>query len=245
MPANFSYVARTTFSNLITDFTKPKQRLPFLRGWLRANYRYFVFRPNIPQISIYDLVQEERPPQFDFSYEYSSMTLPPIELYVLSVLSQQEKPQTIFEFGTYKGDTTLHLAKCNPNSQLTTIDFPLAADGFVHYNEDTDYPVVFKPGESFHGSAEADRITQLYGDTTTFDFSDHYGKYDFIYIDAEHDYKWGISDSRNAFKMLKPGGTIVWDDYALWPGLKQAVEELSTNRPIYHIRDTRLAIMQS
>ncbi|HFC11916.1 MAG TPA: class I SAM-dependent methyltransferase, partial [Anaerolineae bacterium] len=154
------------------------------------------------------------------------------------------KPKMIFEFGTYKGDTTYHLAKCNPDSQLTTIDFPPSEDGFIHYNQDTDFPVVFKPGERFYNTPEAARITQLQGDTTTFDFSDHYGKYDFIYIDAEHEYKWGMSDSLNAFKMLKKGGTIVWDDYATWPGLKQAVEELAADKPIYHIESTRLAIMQ-
>ncbi len=249
MEANLSYVIRSVVQNVVADVTQPrKRRFTFLREWLRTNYRYMVYRPNLKSVSINDLArQSENMPVIDIHYRYSSMSLPPMELYVLGMLLQQEKPQSIFEFGTYKGGTTLHIAKCSPDSKITTIDFDPGAsgDGLVHYNEDTDFPRVFAPGQHFHGTPENERITQIFGDTTTFDFSDHYGKYDFIFIDAEHEYDPGMSDSLNSFKMLKPsGGIIVWDDYSTWPGLKQAVEELSANNPIYHIENTRLAYMR-
>lgn len=248
LEANLSYVARSVASNIAADVTQPRTRkFKFFRDWVRTNYRYFVYRPNLPQISIPDLFQDQDMPFIDIHYRYSSMTLPPLELYVLGLLLQKFRPKTIFEFGTYKGGTTLHIAKCSPDSQITTIDYDpgQSADNKVHYNEDTGFGRIFTPGQHFHGLPEHDRITQVYGDTLKYDFTDHYGKYDFIFIDAEHEYIPGMSDSLNSFKMLKPqGGVIVWDDYSTWPGLKQAVEELSANNPIYHIENTRLAYMR-
>ena len=244
--ANLSFVARSFAHNLVADLKQPRtSRLGYMRDWVRSNYRWLVYRPNLPTISIYELCNDN-PPRVDLSFQYSSMTLPPMELYVLSVLCQQYRPKNIFEFGTYKGATTSHLAKSAPTAHITTLDFDpgTSDDGLVHYLPDTDYGRSFKPGQHFHGEPEQERITQVYGDSMKFDFSPYENQFDFIFIDAEHTYEPGISDSLNAFKMLKKKGIVVWDDYSTWPGLKQAVEELSAEYPIVHIAETRLAMMQ-
>ena len=246
--ANLSYVAKSFAANVVADIKQPrKRRFGYMRDWVRTNYRWLVYRPNLPSTSIYELCGESSPPRLDISYQYSSMTLPPMELYVLGMFCQWYKPKRIFEFGTYKGGTTLHLARSAPDALITTLDFdPNAADdGLVHYLEDTPYTRHFKPGQHFHGLPEQERITQVYGDSLKFDFTPYHDQFDLIFVDAEHEYVPGMSDSKNAFKMLKKAkGVIVWDDYSTWPGLKQALEELSAEYPIYHIKETRLAMMR-
>ena len=52
--------------------------------------------------------------------------------------------------------------------------------------------------------------------------------FDFIYIDASHEYESVISDIRAYAKLLKPGGCLVGDDYMTnWPGVIKAVDEFA------------------
>lgn len=61
------------------------------------------------------------------------------------------------------------------------------------------------------------------------DVLDGYGaKFDFVYIDASHEYASVISDIRAYAKLLKPGGCLIGDDYCRnWPGVIEAVDEFS------------------
>ena len=82
------------------------------------------------------------------------------------------------------------------------------------------------------------------GDSATFDFSPFYQEIDLIFIDGSHQYNYVKVDSENAFKMLRPGGVIIWDDYATvqWPGVTKALNELSHKQALYWIKDTGLVI---
>ena len=51
---------------------------------------------------------------------------------------------------------------------------------------------------------------------------------DLIHIDGGHDYQSVISDLREWWPVLKPGGMLIGDDYydeTHWPGVKQAFDE--------------------
>ena len=59
---------------------------------------------------------------------------------------------------------------------------------------------------------------------------------DFVFIDGSHDYESVKKDIQAWLPKVKSGGVLAGDDYATWPGVKQAVDELlplAQKRDIY------------
>jgi len=59
------------------------------------------------------------------------------------------------------------------------------------------------------------------------------GFFDWIYVDADHRYEAVARDATVAARKLKPGGTLVFNDYTMWSpiegipyGVPQVVHEL-------------------
>jgi hypothetical protein len=154
--------------------------------------------------------------------------------------------RTAFEIGTYHGETSWLLARNNPGLQVFTLDFP-GPDAVQHAKyrlTDPECFLAWNRGRSFTGTPEAPRITPLFGDSATFDFSPYHGKMELVFIDGSHSYDYVRSDSAAALRMLSDRGTIVWDDYLYYPGVYRHLNELSAtlDRPIFHIVGTRLAV---
>jgi hypothetical protein len=164
---------------------------------------------------------------------------------VLSAMSVALGCERIFEIGTYRGDTTWLLAHNSPDARIHTLDLPgpAAVSGAKLELTDPEYFDTWDRGARFRGTPEASRITQLFGDSATFDFSPYRGAIDLVYIDASHSYSYVRSDSEAALEMLSDGGTIVWDDYTFYPGIYAYLNDLAPalDRPIFHILGTRLA----
>lgn len=157
--------------------------------------------------------------------------------------------RTFFEIGTNRGRTTWTVARHNPELRLYTLDVPPSEEPEQTALElGADDRMYFRPpelcGDAFRDTAEAARITQLWGDSATFDFSGHEGQIDFVYIDGAHTYEYVVRDTASALRILSPTGTIAWDDYATGPGVYEALLELAPtfDRPVYHLLDTRMAI---
>lgn len=170
------------------------------------------------------------------------------QVMLIAALAQGLGAKTFFEFGTNRGRTSWTVARNNPEITVYTLDLPLDQQ-----SADTTFRLescdeCFRPGtacgEAFLDTPEAARITQLWGDSATFDYSPYEGSMDLIYIDGAHTYEYVKSDTANALAMLSPSGTIVWDDYAPHPGVYRLVTELapSVDHPVYHVFGTRLAL---
>ena len=147
------------------------------------------------------------------------------ELLTLKAICQFLRPSRIFEFGTHEGYSSLAMAQACAESQIYTLDL-------------VDYG---------HRAFQGERIHALLGDSQDYDFAPYYGKMDLVFVDAGHFYRLVRRDSENAFKMVRPGGCIVWDDYVFGSrrdsGVKHALEELYASRPdLRRIRGTRMAI---
>ncbi len=165
---------------------------------------------------------------------------------VLAALATLLQCDSIFEFGTYRGDTSWLLAHNLPDARIFTLDLP-GPDAVEHAEldiTDHEYFENWNRGARFRGTPEARRITQLFGDSATFDFAPYSGKMDLVYVDASHSYSYARSDTEAAFGMLSETGTIVWDDYTYYPGLYAYLNELAPNldRPLFHLLGTRLAL---
>lgn len=168
---------------------------------------------------------------------------------IIAALVRSLGCDTFFEIGTSLGRTTWTVAHHNPGVRIWTLDVPPTEEvDQTALSLGADDRTYFRPvqrcGEAFRGEPESERITQLWGDSATFDYSPYQGKMDFVYVDGAHSYEYVSNDSQRALEMLAPDGTIVWDDYVTGPGVYQYLRELapSLRRPLYHLIDTRMAI---
>lgn len=173
------------------------------------------------------------------------MSLDPAEVLVLSAIVRLLKPQKILEIGTYDGNTTLNLAANSPSdARIFTLDLPADWRG----NFALEVPGIQNnaavgdiTGIQFRDSPLREKITQLFDDSARFDW-DRFAPFDLVFIDGAHTYDYVRSDTRNALRVLRPGGTLVWHDYGMLEDVSRLVDETAAQIRVHSIQGTRLAI---
>ena len=172
--------------------------------------------------------------------QFQRYNIDPLEQFVIGALCRLRQPRKVFEIGTFDGSNTLLLARNAPEAQIFTVDLPpeLADRSTVEGEIANARSGV---GRKFRGRPEAERITQLYGDTRTFDFTPWFSSVDLVVVDAGHEYECARADTLTALKLVHEAGVVIWDDYQEgWPGVIRAVDE--GPMPVVHIANTGLAI---
>jgi predicted O-methyltransferase YrrM len=160
------------------------------------------------------------------------------ELVVLIATVAQHKSEHLFEFGTFDGRSTLNLAaNAGPKAEVWTLDLPqthLADARFVIDSREAKYVLKSASGSRFANTPEAVKITQLYGDSATFDYDPYVGKMDFVFVDASHAYEYVMNDSRQALSLIgRRKGVVFWHDYSAWEGVTRALNELYERDPAF------------
>jgi len=89
----------------------------------------------------------------------------------------------------------------------------------------------------YQGSSQ---INQLFGDSAKMDFSPYWDSIDLFFIDGCHEYKMALTDTRAAWRCVKPGGVLVWHDYH-WPSVQAAVAEAALGVPVTYVDGTSIA----
>jgi hypothetical protein len=154
------------------------------------------------------------------------------------------KPHTVFEIGTFKGYTTYHLALNTPeNTRIYTLDLPKEKNIQTKLETSAMDDFHIQGYESlsgqywFEGSPEAAKITPLFGDSATFDFSPYSESIDLFFIDGAHSYEYCQSDTLNAVRCCHPGSVIVWHDFGRVgvAGVTRWLLEFSRERQLYSI----------
>lgn len=183
--------------------------------------------------------------------EWVSGNVTLFQMLVMMRIVREASPETIFEIGTFDGRTTLNFAANTKGSAaITTLDLPAdQLDSAALPMDVGDREYIEKPasGERFHGTAFEEKISQVFGDSATFDFSPYKGEIDLVFIDGSHSYEYVKSDTAAALDMLgEQGGWILWDDYSVWPGVTQALNELYSSDSAFsgmrHVEGTSLAV---
>jgi predicted O-methyltransferase YrrM len=175
----------------------------------------------------------------------SSFELPIAERALLVGLVRLKEPKVIFEFGTFTGSTTVLLAAAAPaDAVVHTIDLPESAfppggfDGWFRSE---------LVGQAFDRATCSDRhkIISHRADLADFDFKEFTGCADIVFVDADHSYESVLRDTRFAYRIATPGGTIVWDDYhpTHW-GSVRALNYVARDQPLVRIAGTRLVACQ-
>lgn len=172
------------------------------------------------------------------------------ELVIIAALTKRQEAERVFEIGTFEGRTTVNLAKNVPGCHVFTLDLPPEQSSSTSYViEEADMQYVQKPA-SGHRIVEAglmSQVTQVYGDSGTFDFTPYERSMDIVFVDGAHSYDYVLNDSRIALKLIAPGGVVMWHDYRSWDGVTRALNELRATEPAFrslrHLHGTTLALL--
>jgi predicted O-methyltransferase YrrM len=172
------------------------------------------------------------------------------EAWILAVLAK--RAECLFEFGTCTGKTAYLWARNSPpHAKIVTIT--LAPEGRGdHHAEVTDDPrdVEYAVRESSYSTfvyTDTDvshKVEQLFGDSKTLDITPWAGRCDVVFVDGSHAYSYVVSDSAKALALVRPGGLVLWHDYAgprHSAGVYRALNELATRLPLVRISGTALA----
>jgi hypothetical protein len=153
---------------------------------------------------------------------------------VLMKLAAVLAPLRILELGSYRGYSAVAMLEHAPsNAQLTAVDI------------DPQH------GEAYRCSPLESRVDRRVAPVgfDAFDAEEH-GSYDLVFIDADHAPAAARRDTEVALKMVAPGGTVLWHDYANWGwfsgacGVPEVLNDLATRLPIAHVVGSNIAIHQ-
>jgi predicted O-methyltransferase YrrM len=114
------------------------------------------------------------------------------ELAALAVITRCVCARRIFEIGTFRGQATLTFAQnCPDDGVVFTLDLrPAERARFAAGTNGADANIISnsEPGAAYRGKPGVDKITQLWGDSTHFDFRPYTGTIDLMFIDGAHHY---------------------------------------------------------
>ncbi len=231
------------------------------RGWARnlaaTQLRQFLALRNrqpIPSRSIFDVFPEASNVAVQLEHKPGETISCSIEeLYYIAAITRSIEPRRIFEFGTFRGRTTLNLALNSADEAVIyTLDLP--PEGVERAEQERDLlpsdRTTFQTraneaGRHFQQHPAGHKIVQLSGNSLQFDFAQYWGKMDLIFVDAAHAYRFVKSDSENAFQMLAPGGVILWHDYMSFGEMHDVTRclfEFAGERAICQLGATTLAV---
>ncbi len=124
-----------------------------------------------------------------------------LETCVLLTASRIVKAKRVFEFGTFRGSTTLNLALNIPaDGRVFTLDLdPQCIAEVSQHPADTQFTKLHlaTPALDFVGSTVEQKIQSLMGNSVAFDFSEWKDSIDLVFIDGGHDYNTVKSDTEN------------------------------------------------
>lgn len=218
----------------------------FLRALARTAAEWdFVAAAPVPTVPVESLVQQEHDVHLWVgSGVFGETRL--TDLLALSLLVATLRPNVLFEFGTFTGLGTLHLALNSPGGIVHTLDLPSverASVSGLDWEADIDQSTV---GSIYRANAEvASRVRQHWGDSRRFDTSHLRGTVDFVFIDAAHLYEFVRNDTEKALELAAPRATVVWHDYnRVCPDVQRVVAEQTPKFSPVALAGTSIALMQ-
>jgi predicted O-methyltransferase YrrM len=168
---------------------------------------------------------------------------------VLATVVRAVKPNTILEFGTYRGVGTLTMALNAPQSEIVTVDLPSdfeTADILTLTRGDKEWANIARGsiGMAFLDHVANQRIRMVKANSLTLDATTIVDSVDFCFIDGGHSYECIKADTENALKVVSRSGVIMWDDYAWFvPGVHKYLREIARDRPLVRIAETQYVLL--
>jgi predicted O-methyltransferase YrrM len=183
----------------------------------------------------------------DYGFTQGNGGISPYESYVICLLVRHFQPNTIFEFGTFEGDTTYLMAS---SSSTSTKIFTISLTPEQYRN--TRYGVGIREkkyiasedrtGIRFRNTKYADQIQLILADSGKYDYRKLDRQIDFCFVDGSHTYDYVRNDTEAALLMLADNGIIVWHDYETALGVTRYLSKLSQNMDLARIESTSLIV---
>jgi hypothetical protein len=233
------------YNFVICYFADRPRRVAFVNSVLSFHKRQQLGK-TFPSVEFTEIFPATEPLRLTFErYSYRGGNVSFSELGLLAAIVKSTKPRTIFEFGTYNGNTTFQLALNTPEDTLIyTIDLP-PGNGSTRLRLDSgEHPLggSLRAGERFIGTSAEKKIRQILMDSAVYDYSPLRGKIDLIFIDGSHSYEYIQNDTQHALEMVAPRGFIVWHDYMMWNDVTDFLNRLSKSLPLIHLKGTSLVL---
>lgn len=235
---------------LLKLLIKKPAHLRYLPGKMFRDYMSLVGNEAWQSRDIFKLFPEARDVRITLEpVPGEGISTPMDELAYLAFVTKVIGPKAVFEIGTFRGRTALNFALNAPDDcKVHTLDLPPAGrdeGARATGSADTSLIQQSKPGAEFLGRPEAARIEQLYGDSTRFDFTPYYDRMDIVFVDGAHHYAAALSDTRHALRMVRPGGVVLWHDFANYGDyndVTRAVLECLPGTEVFQIDNSQLAL---
>lgn len=168
--------------------------------------------------------------------------------FIKHLLPLAKNPLKCLQLGAYTGDATEWLfenALIHPESTLIDVDTWEGSNENLH--RAMDWTSVEEVYTTRHQHILDSGKLKKYKGTTDdfFQSADGQQRFDFIYVDADHEAASVLKDGLNAMYRLNPGGILAFDDYTwssgkgLWADPKPAVDAILN---CYHHKITILDI---
>ena len=166
----------------------------------------------------------------------------PTDLMLLAGLAERIDSCSYFEIGTWRGES---MATVSPRAKscytLCLSDEEMRRMGM--------HPRTIETHRLF--SKDLENVTQLRGDSRSFDFGQINRKFDLLFIDGDHHYDFVKSDTAYLFRyLLHEKSIVVWHDYGFHPDqvryevMAAILDGVGAERAgmVYHVAHTKSAI---
>jgi len=166
----------------------------------------------------------------------------PTDLMLLAGLAERIDNCSYFEIGTWRGES---VATVSPRAKscytLCLSDEEMRRMGM--------HPRTVETHRLF--SKDLENVTQLRGDSRSFDFGQINRKFDLLFIDGDHHYDFVKSDTAYLFRyLLHEKSIVVWHDYGFHPDqvryevMAAILDGVGAERAgmVYHVAHTKSAI---
>jgi predicted O-methyltransferase YrrM len=172
----------------------------------------------LPAVLLSELVEDKLEPLEVTTSLFPQVThsISFLEAFSLGVLLRKAKSRRVFEFGTNRGISTTQLAlNVGPEGKVFTLDLP-------RQNRQTRFDIKLVGDlEVAHQAEKADliparclpRVVLLEHDSATFDETPYLKSMDAVFVDGAHIYDYVRNDSEKGWRMLRPGGILIWHDF--------------------------------
>ena len=133
----------------------------------------------------------------------------PTDIMLLAGLAEGIRDCRYFEIGTWRGESVSTLS-------------PRVASCHTLCLTDQEMRKRGMPEKTIAShrlfSRDLENVTQLRGDSRSYDFASLDQKFDLVFIDGDHHHDFLVSDTMNVFKhLVHDGSIVVWHDYGFHP----------------------------
>lgn len=161
----------------------------------------------------------------EFSSDWTSTHFP---LWIAVLSNFRNRPCDVLEIGSWEGRSAVFFLEFLPQSKLTCIDtFGGGAENHASPLESCQIPLIERRFNS-NLKSYMQRFEKIKARSVTAldSLAESGAAFDIVYVDGSHMRDDVMVDSILAWRMVRPGGLLIWDDYGGGAG-KPARERVS------------------